>query len=885
MKKIICLMCLIIINQTAFSQSTTVTADFSKWEEYPLVKKIGVYQTPLVTLNWIKRDIAKMSELETRSFRYELAWGKDLYTSLNITGTSTNMNYNWSTANSLFYKAAQHAPAIIFCHGYMPPPLQSTTGGLAWQSPPNNYDLWKEVNRVAAENWRNHEYSNRYVEVWNEPDLPGGFFSGSVDDYVKIYQYAALGAKNGDPDAKVGGPGGALQWWHDPLVNHCMANNLPLDFLSGHAYGIDFTWQLEAMRNGLNKLGNRNAEMLMTEYSPYSSADYAANGPVERAEAAMTFFQALPTILEYTDLTYLTWAQFIDPQAGTSGHAYDDWDKLGLIDGNYGFRKALFNAFKLYGMMPVDRVNVSLTSSSPLGALASTSDDCSTLVVWNPTMKTYTVQTTLRKLPVAEGRLQVYNIDESENSWYETGDDELVSCIECDTAASNTGSLILRQLKVRPKGILFIRFQAHNAKELFPNNQFAKLIRTDQWYEATRNNTNPYAYFDSKTWTAMLSTCNKANGTAIVGVTAENLPEMIRVTTKSTTLADRNKNSAQAIRVDFQNESGRYVSSVLFHGGIYHEDSPITLPWGTKTAPQKVVKVDDMKDFTFRLSDYTPNAFGGRAIITFILAQTGANTKCNYQLNKVDDFLLGNVRADVVLPTSMDLHVNTLGSFDNVVKTGFVSSVNNDPINEKRIVEAETNEYDNCFLTKLTGLQTNKAYHVRGLAILTNGDTIFTPEAVVHTSARPCNIVINKVNCDTVALTAKLTGNIKSSPSTVYKRGFVWAKETENELPDFSNNVVLASSAGTGTYNCSLSDLTPLTVYSVRAFAFSRAGVTFSEAQSFSTNPVTTSIDDLSAKDVVPIEIYDLNGRRVETMSSGIYVIRYSDGSIRKVVK
>ena len=284
--------------------------------------------------------------------------------------------------------------------------------------------------------------------------------------------------------------------------------------------------------------------MLITEYSPYPAAEYQANGPVERAEAAMTFFRAIPTILRYTDLTHLTWAQYIDPEAGTSGHAYSDWDKLGLIDGNYGFRKALFNGFKIYGMMPVDRCSVTVPSTTPLGALASTSDDCSALVVWNPSETSYDIVATLRKIPFKKGRLQVFNVDVTENSWYETGEDGLVPNIDCDTMVNSANNMVLRNLPVRLKGLLFIRFQAHDAKPLFMNNHFADVVRTDQWYEATRDNNNPYAYFDSKTWTAYLSTCNKENGTAIVGVTAENLPENINVKTKSKTITDRNKFSA-----------------------------------------------------------------------------------------------------------------------------------------------------------------------------------------------------------------------------------------------------------------------------------------------------------------------------------------------------
>lgn len=49
----------------------------AQWEEYPLVKKIGLYQTPLVSRAWIDRDFPKLAELEARSMRYEMACGKD----------------------------------------------------------------------------------------------------------------------------------------------------------------------------------------------------------------------------------------------------------------------------------------------------------------------------------------------------------------------------------------------------------------------------------------------------------------------------------------------------------------------------------------------------------------------------------------------------------------------------------------------------------------------------------------------------------------------------------------------------------------------------------------------------------------------------------------
>ena len=875
----------VLVPSMVNAQMATVTADFGLWTDYPLVKKIGVYETPLVTRDWLARDVPKLSEIESRCFRYEFAWGKDLYTSRDISGSVGSMKYDWDNSDYLFDLVAEHSPAIVFCHGYTPQPLFSTTGSLAWQAPPSDMAKWREVNKVATAHWKEKGYSNRYVEVWNEPDLPGGFFSGTVDDYVRIYEQAALGARDADSDAKVGGPGGALQWWHIPLVEHCLKVGAPLDFISGHAYGKDFKWQLNAMREAINKLGNRGAEMLLTEYSPYPAAEYAAHGPVERAEAAMTFFQALPTMLQYTDLTYVTWAQFIDPQAGTSGKAFDDWDKLGLVDGNYGFRKSLFNAFKLYGMMPADRCSVSLPTNSDLGAMASSSGDCSAMVIWNPSDKTYKVKSVLRRLAFDRGRLQVYNIDEKTNSWYETGDDELRATMDSIVDVDGgTKMIVLQNLEVRPRGVLFVKVEKENAAPLFPVNDFAKVVRTDQWYEQTRSNTAPYALFDSKTWTARLSTCNKADGTAIVGVTAEDLPEYVRVTSKSTTLVDRNANSAQGVRFDFMSDGGKYVSSVVFHGGIYHNDErTTTLPWGTGRKVDKVVKVDDFSDFTFKLADYVPAGFSGRALITFELSATGANSKCNIQLHRPDHFMVSDLHMDSIGQRYVATSVEFTGDAANIAKAGLVFAAGSDPITRKAITLCDTLA-EGFFRTTLDRLMPNKDYYFRGVVVTNDGDTIFTPMTVASTRANPCRLSVQSVDCDTVALTADVSCKILSAPTEVYRRGFVWSRRSDTPNPTMADNVVTMTSKGTGVYKSSLTGLEPATEYAVRAYAFSQAGTTLSDPFYFSTNPGVTAIDDVMQQGVYPVATYDIGGRRVENPAGGVFVTRYSDGTIRKQI-
>lgn len=608
------------------SAQLNIQVNCSQWVDYPLVKKIGLYQTPLVSREWLARDLPKLEELESRSMRYEMACGKDdLYGQPCVRGTASNLLYTFTDIVYLLNMAKKYSPVLVISHGYTPTILQNRpTEWSGFMDRPNDMEAWAAINKRFAEMWKSRKYTNSYVEVWNEPDLKDGFFTGTLDDYLDIYEAAAPAVREGYADIKVGGPSGAFNAWHQPLVERALAKNLPLDFLSGHAYGPDYMWQLDAMRNALNILGRGEAEMLLTEYSPYAPADYQKDGPVEHAESAMTFFNALPGMLECTDLTHVNWAQYIDP-------GFFVGDKLGIIDRDSGARKALFNAFKLYGMMPADRRQ--LTTSNPnIKGMASASDGRVTVVLWNTSSTEQTVKMALNKLPFDTGTLRVYHIDEGHNSWYETKNDALQpSRTEQITEAANS-RLVVDDV-VRPRGVCFFCFDSDDpAQPLFPQVNLGTIVRTHQWFPR-RQTGAAYALFDPKTWTVRLSSCTDADGQALVGIEADKMPNYISVEgLRKGTVKRNNANSTINIRVDYQNTSGQYVKSVLFHGGFYSPERTAQLPWGTGSAPDEVVEVDNLNDFTLPLSAYKPSDFGGRVILSFDMNAVGQGVKQNYQL-------------------------------------------------------------------------------------------------------------------------------------------------------------------------------------------------------------------------------------------------------------
>ena len=91
--------------------------------------------------------------------------------------------------------------------------------------------------------------------------------------------------------------------------------------------------------------------------------------------------------------------------------------------------------------------------------------------------------------------------------------------------------------------------------------------------------------------------------------------------------------------------------------------------------------------------------------------------------------------------------------------------------------------------------------------------------------------------------------------------------------------------------SATLKDLDYSSDYSYVAFVTTTEGKTFyGEEMTFTTGEDPTGIDEVSADNsssepASVLGYYDLNGRPVKNMQHGFYIIRYSDGTSRKVMK
>ncbi len=121
--------------------------------------------------------------------------------------------------------------------------------------PPADPQRWAEaclgIIRHYNEGWADgFRHDIRYWEIWNEPENRPVMWTGTDEQYYRLYATAAKAIKAAYPDLQVGGPAvgapgevedGRLQAtpFVEGFLRHCRTQQAPLDFFSWHIYTDD----------------------------------------------------------------------------------------------------------------------------------------------------------------------------------------------------------------------------------------------------------------------------------------------------------------------------------------------------------------------------------------------------------------------------------------------------------------------------------------------------------------------------------------------------------------------------------------------------------------------------------------------------------------------
>ncbi|MBC7964655.1 MAG: hypothetical protein H7Z17_01920 [Fuerstia sp.] len=160
--------------------------------------------------------------------------------------------------------------------------------------PPADAGKWAAIClgivRHYNDEWANgFRHNIRYWEIWNEPENRPAMWSGSDEDYFRIYAAAATAIKSRFPDVRVGGPavGFAGKLDGDRLapsqfvrsfLDRCRSDNLPLDFFSWHTYTNsprEFVQRARAIRRLLDESGFQRTENHLNEWNYLPDNDWS----------------------------------------------------------------------------------------------------------------------------------------------------------------------------------------------------------------------------------------------------------------------------------------------------------------------------------------------------------------------------------------------------------------------------------------------------------------------------------------------------------------------------------------------------------------------------------------------------------------------------------
>jgi xylan 1,4-beta-xylosidase len=119
-------------------------------------------------------------------------------------------------------------------------------------SPPKSWERWhdlvRDLTQHIVDRYGLEEVLEHWsFEVWNEANLEV-FWSGTPEEWMRMYDVTAAAVRSVHPDLKVGGPSSAAAGWVEELLAHVEQSGAPLDFVSTHTYGsppLDFRPSLE----------------------------------------------------------------------------------------------------------------------------------------------------------------------------------------------------------------------------------------------------------------------------------------------------------------------------------------------------------------------------------------------------------------------------------------------------------------------------------------------------------------------------------------------------------------------------------------------------------------------------------------------------------------
>ena len=490
MKKLIVAL---LLSNSLFSQTAHLNIDFNKeignmtpiWAwfgydepNYTYMRDGKKLLSEIAALSPVPVFVRAHNLLTTGDGTPALKWG-----STNVYTEDANGKpvYYWNIVDSIIDTYIKRGMKPLVQIGFMPEALSSKpqpykhnwrpgapykevfTG---WAYPPNNYDKWRELvyqwAKHCVERYGKKEVESWWWEVWNEPNIP--YWQGTVQEFCKMYDYAADGLLKALPTARIGGcniTGGGSKFLSE-FIRHCLyetnyatgKKGSPLQMILYHAKGqprvvngrvvMNVGTQMRNIRDAMKTINEfpelKNIPQVIGESDPEGCAACGMSTNPENAYRNGTMYSSY-TAASFARKYLLAdehKAKLIGAVSWSFEFENQPWF-AGFRDlATNGVDKPVLNVFRMFGMMKGKRVFVngnrmydlktfvdsSVRMKTDIGATAATDKRSATILLWNyhDEDKQDTgeeIKIELNGLPVASATMTEYRIDSEHSNSYE----------------------------------------------------------------------------------------------------------------------------------------------------------------------------------------------------------------------------------------------------------------------------------------------------------------------------------------------------------------------------------------------------------------------------------------------------------------------------------
>jgi xylan 1,4-beta-xylosidase len=397
-----------------------------------------------------------------------------------------NPVYDWTLTDRIFDTYLERGMKPLVEIGFMPEALSSRPSPYrhhwspgasseeiftGWAFPPYDYEKWAKLVHEwvshCVEKYGKSEVESWYWELWNEPNI--GYWQGTQDEYLKLYDYTAEAVKSALPTARMGGPHTTGPSWDQAekylrsFIEHCLEGTnhatgkkgAPLDYIGFHAKGrpglqdgvilMNMGTQLRDISKGFEVVSSypalKDISVIIGESDPEGCAACSMNDYPENAYRNGTVYSSytaasFPRVYELADhfgvnlRGIVTWAFEFEDQPWFNG--YRDLATNGVD-------KPVLNIFRMFGMMQGQRVKVtgdlsydfilvrdsSVRGAEPdISAMATVTDSVVALLVWNyhdlnKIRPAPAVNILIEEIPFRKALLEHYRVGYNHSNSYE----------------------------------------------------------------------------------------------------------------------------------------------------------------------------------------------------------------------------------------------------------------------------------------------------------------------------------------------------------------------------------------------------------------------------------------------------------------------------------